>query len=197
MLYRARAGGPQDPPDFVPLARMPATLVRAVIYIEDLRFYRHHGFDPASIRYAIELNRRLGYRAYGGSTITQQLARTLFLIPSKTYFRKYLELLAAVEMELILSKSRILELYLNQAEWGPGIWGVQDAARTYFGKDVASLAPEQIVRLVTVLPSPLRYTPDTFDSNAILTRRYQAVERYVRRIMPSPPGLTSRIERVN
>jgi monofunctional glycosyltransferase len=196
MLYRGQAGGRPSSPDFVPLARMPAPLVRAVIYIEDLRFYRHHGFDPRSIRFALELNRRLGYRAYGGSTITQQLARTLFLVPSKTYARKYFELLAAVEMELILPKNRILELYLNFAEWGPGIWGAQSAARTYFGRDVAALSPEQIVRLVTIMPSPLRYTPDTFDSNEILVRRYQSVERYVRRTMTTPPGLTSELKRI-
>lgn len=195
MLYRSATGGPQMPPDFMPLAQMPAPLVKAVLFVEDHGFYRHHGFDLESIRYAIRLNRRLGYRAYGGSTITQQLARNLFLVPHKTYVRKYLELLAAVEMELFLPKDRILELYLNCAEWGPGTWGIRNAARLHFDRDVAALTPEQVVRLVTVMPSPLRYTPQSFETNEILFRRYRSVERYVRRIIGSPPELTSGLRR--
>jgi monofunctional biosynthetic peptidoglycan transglycosylase len=195
MLYRSATQGPQEPPGFMPLADMPAPLVKAVLFVEDHRFYRHHGFDLESIRYAISLNRRLGYRAYGGSTITQQLARNLFLVPHKTYLRKYLELLAAVEMELILPKDRILELYLNCAEWGPGTWGIRNAARLHFDREVAALTPEQVVRLVTIMPSPLRYTPQTFETNEILLSRYRSVERYVRRIIGSPPGLSSGLRR--
>jgi monofunctional glycosyltransferase len=195
ILYRSATEGPQEPPDFIALQEMPALLVKAALYVEDFHFYEHRGYDLESIRYALELNRRLGYRAYGGSTITQQLARNLFLVPHKTYLRKALELLAAVEMELILPKDRILELYLNCAEWGPGTWGIRNAARRYYGSTVQGLTPEQIVRLVSIMPSPLRYTPTTFESNEILVRRYRAVERFVRRTLDRPPELTSELVR--
>ena len=196
MLYRSLTSGPQTPPDFLPLTEMPAPLVRAIVYIEDFGFYRHHGFDVESIRHAIRLNRRLGYRAYGGSTITQQLARTLFLLPHKTYLRKYFELLAAVEIELIVPKNRILELYLNCIEWGNGTWGVRNAALEQFGAAVAGLSPDEVARLVAIMPSPRRYDAESFESNPILTRRYEAVRRYLQRTAASPPELRSELTRV-
>ena len=108
---------------FVPLSRIPRATRDMVVRLEDFKFYRHHGIDLGAIRDAYLVNKSIGYTLYGGSTIPQQLARNLFLTPRKTYFRKYLEALISVEMDFLLSKNRILELYLNNIEWGKGCSG--------------------------------------------------------------------------
>ena len=160
---------------FVPLDRIPAHIVRTILYIEDFNFFRHHGFSIDSIRFAIKTNKRLGYKAYGGSTITQQLSRTLFLYQKKSYFRKYLELLSALEMEIFLSKERILELYMNYIEWGRNIYGIGKAAEVYYGKTPEMLTGEEVLNLITIMPSPLLYSPGTFRTSRILTLRHRAL----------------------
>jgi monofunctional biosynthetic peptidoglycan transglycosylase len=185
-----------EPHLYLPLRQLPPDLISAVLYIEDYRFYRHWGISIRSIQFALKLNRRLGYLAYGGSTITQQAARTLFLTPRKTYFRKYLEFLAALTMELILTKNRILELYLNYAEWGKGVYGVAEAADHYFDKHPRDLNLEEKLALIAIMPSPLKYDPDNFRTSRILTLRYRALRRFARAVFRIIPVLKSEIREI-
>ncbi len=180
MLYRRVAYGWKiKPPRYLPLTKIPRSIRTMVIRVEDGDFYNHRGILPAAIKNAYRLNQQIGRPVYGGSTITMQTARTLFLIPEKSYLRKYLEIIIALEMELILSKDRILELYLNYAEWGKGIFGIEGAARFHYNKGVQSLTTNQAIRLVTLLSSPIRYTPQTLTKNGILRSRYQyLVQRF-------------------
>jgi monofunctional biosynthetic peptidoglycan transglycosylase len=117
---------------FVPLRQIPRVARNMIIRLEDYRFYSHHGVDLGAIRDAWMINSSIGRTAVGGSTIPMQLARNLFLTPRKTYVRKYMEALIAVEMDLILPKDRILELYLNCIEWGKGVFGIGAASAYYF-----------------------------------------------------------------
>lgn len=180
MLYRRVVYGWEiKAPRYLPLNKIPRYVRNMVIRVEDGEFYNHRGILPAAIKNAYRLNQQIGRPVYGGSTITMQTARTLFLIPEKSYLRKYLEIIIALEMELIVSKDRILELYLNYAEWGKGIFGIEGAARFHYNKGVQSLTTNQAIRLVTLLSSPIRYTPQTLTKNGILRSRYQyLVQRF-------------------
>ncbi|MFO7607766.1 MAG: monofunctional biosynthetic peptidoglycan transglycosylase [Candidatus Krumholzibacteriia bacterium] len=142
---------------WVPLERIPRDLQRAVILAEDGSFPAHHGFDWAAIRAARARNDREQRVKVGGSTITQQLAKNLFLSPARTWVRKGREAVITVAMELLLPKDRILELYLNSIEFGPGVFGVAEAARHHFGVPVERLSREQCCRLAAIIPAPLRY----------------------------------------
>lgn len=130
-------------------------LTRAVIAGEDVRFFRHSGVDFKGIRMAMEKNWKERRLRRGGSTINQQLAKNLFLAPTRNPLRKVHEALIAWEMEFILGERRILEIYLNVIEWGDGIYGVEAASRHYFNVSAASLTPEQAAFLAAILPSPL------------------------------------------
>jgi len=141
----------------VPLSRISPFLVKAVLVAEDDKFWRHEGFDYEAIQKAIEKDLKAKKFRYGGSTITQQLARNLYLSPKKNLFRKLREAVITWRMEKILSKKRILELYLNVAEWGEGIFGVEAASRHYFGKPSYELSPHEAARLAAVLPNPRKY----------------------------------------
>ena len=147
------------------------------VKIEDSTFYEHPGIDPVAIRDAIRVNRQLGYIYYGGSTITQQLARTLFLNPERTYLRKYLEAIVALELDLLLSKRRILELYVNTIEYGKGVYGIEAAARHHFRKSIGKLSLDQYRRLVTIVASPLRYDTTNFGRRRALSWRYEYLLR--------------------
>src|SRR5205807_9685124 len=118
------------------------SLVHAVILAEDDDFYQHHGFDLEQILVAFQRDLSKKRYVYGGSTITQQLARTLFLRPRKSIVRKLKEAVLTVYLEALLSKRRILELYLNVAEWGPGIYGAEAASQYYFWKPASQLNPD-------------------------------------------------------
>ena len=144
-----------------------------IIKVEDGSFYTHHGVVPAALKNAWEINKRVGRPLYGGSTITMQTARTLFLVPEKSYLRKYLEMILAVEMEHILGKDRIFELYLNYAEWGKGVFGIEAASRYHYKAGVRNLSTDEAVRLVTLLSSPIKYSPNTFQRSGILRSRYE------------------------
>ena len=113
----------------------------------------------------------------GGSTITQQLARTLFLNPERTYLRKYLEAIVALELDLLLSKRRILELYVNTIEYGKGVYGIGAAARHHFRKSIGKLSLDQYRRLVTIVASPLRYDTTNFGRRRALSWRYEYLLR--------------------
>lgn len=134
-------------------------LKHAVLVAEDDGFYRHKGVDWESTRKALETDWKEKRFAKGGSTITQQLARNLYLSPSKNPLRKIKELLIARQLEKVLGKRRIFEIYLNVAEWGKGIYGAEAAALAYFGKSAADLDPAEAAALAAALPSPRRYSP--------------------------------------
>jgi len=142
---------------WVPYERISEHLKRAVIAAEDARFLDHEGFDWEAIQQAMQKNERRGKVVAGASTISQQLAKNLFLSGERSWLRKGEEAAITWMMERTLSKRRILELYLNVAEWGEGVFGVEAAARHHFGVPAAALGPEQAVWLAAILPSPRRY----------------------------------------
>ncbi len=143
---------------WVPYEQISEHLKRAVIAAEDQRFLDHGGFDMEAIREAYERNARRGRIRHGGSTISQQLARNLFLSPRRTYARKGEEAVITMMLEHVLSKRRILEIYLNVIEWGNGIYGAETAAQHYYGEAAADLDPEEAARLAAMIPSPRYYT---------------------------------------
>ncbi|MFA5941299.1 MAG: monofunctional biosynthetic peptidoglycan transglycosylase [Sinimarinibacterium sp.] len=143
--------------DWVPAQRISRHLKRAVVASEDQKFFEHHGFDFEAIEKAAKHNRK-SKRRRGASTISQQTAKNLFLWSGGGYFRKGLEVGFTVLIETLWSKNRILEVYLNVAEFGPGIYGVEAAARQVFGKSAAQLSAAEAARLVAVLPSPRRWS---------------------------------------
>lgn len=142
---------------WVPYERISNHLKRAMVAAEDARFVDHEGFDWEGIQQALAKNQKKGRVVAGGSTITQQLAKNLFLTPSRSYLRKAEEALITVMLEAFLDKRRILELYLNVVEWGSGIFGAEAAARRYFGVPAAQLTPEQAARLAAMAPNPRFY----------------------------------------
>jgi monofunctional biosynthetic peptidoglycan transglycosylase len=132
-------------------------LKRAIIAAEDAKFVDHEGFDWEGIQKAIEKNQKKGKVVAGGSTISQQLAKNLFLSPAKTPWRKAEEALITLMLEAIWSKQRILEVYLNVIEWGNGVFGAEAAARHYYGVAANQLAPEQAAKLAGMVPNPRFY----------------------------------------
>ena len=155
-MAEARARNPKAQLRYawVPLERISPNLRRAMIAAEDGKFVEHSGFDWDGIRSAFEKNERRGRVVAGGSTITQQLAKNLFLSPEKSYVRKAEEAVVTVLLEAMLPKRRILELYLNVIEWGNGVFGAEAAAQRYFGLPASRLSAEQAARLAAMAPSP-------------------------------------------
>jgi monofunctional biosynthetic peptidoglycan transglycosylase len=145
--------------EWVPLSRISPYLQKAVLIAEDDKFWKHEGFDFESIQKAIEKDLQAGRFKFGGSTISQQLARNLYLSPEKSLARKAAEAVLTWKMERTLPKRRILEIYLNVVEWGEGVFGAEAAARHHFGKSARDLSPEEAARLAAVLPNPRRYNP--------------------------------------
>jgi hypothetical protein len=144
-------------PDFIPLPEVPALLVETVLLGEDYGFHGHHGIDLSEMPAAILKNWSRGGAARGASTITQQLAKNLFLSREKRLGRKLQELCLALLLESTLSKPRILEIYLNVIEWGPDLYGLRPAARRYFGREPRDLTPKQMAFLVALIPGPRKY----------------------------------------
>ncbi len=144
---------------WVPLGRISPTLIKAVLIAEDDKFWSHEGFDYEAMKKALEKDVKAGKFKLGGSTISQQLARNLFLSPEKSLLRKVREAVITWRMERVLPKKRILELYLNVVEWGEGIYGIEAASRHYYGKPSSALTPEESARLAAVLPNPRKYRP--------------------------------------
>jgi monofunctional biosynthetic peptidoglycan transglycosylase len=144
---------------WVPLSKISPYLSKSVLIAEDDKFWSHEGFDYEAIQKAIEKDIKMKKFKFGGSTISQQLARNLYLSPEKNLLRKIREAIITWRMEKVLSKRRILELYLNVVEWGNGIFGVEAASRHYYGKTSSELTPQEAARLATVLPNPRRYNP--------------------------------------
>ena len=163
--------------DWVPLSAVASAVPRAVIGAEDARFCAHNGFDFEAIEAAAVRNAKAAARGsskrYGGSTISQQTAKNAFLWPGRSYLRKGLEAYFTVLIELIWGKPRIMEVYLNIAEMGPGIYGVEAAAQYYFNNSAAELSPAEAARLAAILPQPIK-------RDAGKPGRF--VKRYARRI---------------
>ena len=144
---------------WVPFPKISPYLVKAVLIAEDDKFWKHEGFDYEAIQKALEKDLKAKKFKFGGSTITQQLARNLYLSPEKSVIRKISEAIITWRMEKILSKKRILEVYLNVVEWGEGIFGAEAASRHYYQKPSSELTPEEAARLASVLPNPRKYNP--------------------------------------
>ncbi len=145
---------------WVPYSAISPYLVKAVLIGEDDKFWQHEGFDYEAIQKALEKDIKAKKFKLGGSTITQQLAKNLYLTPSKNPLRKIREAIITWRMERTLTKKRILEIYLNVAEWGDrGIFGIEAAARSYYGKSASALGPEEAARLAAILPNPRKFNP--------------------------------------
>jgi monofunctional biosynthetic peptidoglycan transglycosylase len=173
MIYRGvTVHQASKPIRFVSLRQVPRVARNMVVRLEDYRFYSHHGVDLGAIRDAWMINSSIGRTAVGGSTIPMQLARNLFLTPRKTYLRKYMEALIALEMSLVLPKDRILELYLNVIEWGKGVFGIGAASAYYFKTGVGGLGLDELRRLATIITNPLRYDVRSFSKSAQMSLRY-------------------------
>lgn len=142
---------------WVPYEQISVHLKRAVVAAEDDSFVDHEGFDWEGIERALEKNEKKGRAVAGGSTISQQLAKNLFLSPSRSYLRKAQEAVITVMIEQLWSKRRILEVYLNVVEWGEGVFGAEAAARRYYGIPASRLGPTEAARLAVMLPNPRRY----------------------------------------
>jgi monofunctional biosynthetic peptidoglycan transglycosylase len=162
---------------WVPYGNISVHLKRAVITSEDARFSEHEGVDWDAIEKAYKENVKRGRPAKGGSTITQQLAKNLFLSPERSYLRKGQELVITYMIEALWDKRRILEVYLNVVEWGEGIFGAEAAARYYYGVAAAQLGPEQSARLAAYLPNPKRY--GRVRSGPYIERRTAHIARYM------------------
>ncbi|HNZ65439.1 MAG TPA: monofunctional biosynthetic peptidoglycan transglycosylase [Smithella sp.] len=145
---------------WVPLTRISPYAMKAVIIAEDDKFWSHEGFDFDAMQKALEKDIAKKKFKVGGSTISQQLAKNLYLSPSKSPIRKLKEAILTWRMERNLSKKRIMELYLNVAEWGDGIFGIEAAARKHYGKSAAALGPHEAAVLASVLPNPIKYKPN-------------------------------------
>jgi monofunctional biosynthetic peptidoglycan transglycosylase len=165
---------------WVPLDDISPTLVRAVIAAEDARFCEHKGFDIGAIEKAIEANAR-GRPLRGGSTISQQTAKNVFLWPQRDWVRKGFEAYFTVLIEFMWGKPRIMEVYLNSVEWGPGVYGAEAAARRNFGVSAERLTPTQAARLAAILPSPLKWR--AAKPGRYVARRSGAVNRNARAVL--------------
>ena len=157
--------------EFVPLSQISPDLQHAVIAAEDARFYQHHGFDWHAIEIAAEDDME-GGRLRGGSTITQQLVKNLFLSTERSLARKAVEFTLVPVVEAILTKQRILELYLNVIEWGPGIYGAEAASEYYYHVHASGVSREQAARLAAIIPAPLKRKPGYMnDYSAVILDR--------------------------
>jgi monofunctional biosynthetic peptidoglycan transglycosylase len=160
---------------WAPLGRIAADLQHAVISAEDGRFFQHHGIDWKEVQKVVDQDVEDGRLGRGGSTITQQLVKNLFFTTSRSVLRKGVEFTLAPLAEWVLPKKRILELYLNVIEWGPGVYGAEAAARSWYGLAAARVNRDQAARLAAVIPSPLRRKPARMNaySEEILRRMQQ------------------------
>jgi len=157
MLVRALQGEPIEY-QWVPLRAIAPSVLRAVVAAEDTRFMQHAGFDWVEVEAAVKANQR-GRRLRGASTISMQCARTLFLWPGRSFLRKGVEAYLTLLLEVLWSKQRILEVYVNTVEWGRGVYGCEAAAHAYFDTACANLNVQQAASLAAILPSPRHWSP--------------------------------------
>jgi len=167
-------------------AAIAPALRRAVLAAEDARFYSHRGFDFVEIEAALDRKAR-GGRLRGASTITQQVAKNLFLWEGRSFVRKGLEAWCTVALEVVVPKDRILDLYLNLAEWGDGTFGAEAASRRWFGTTAKGLTADQAARLAAVLPAPRRWTP----TGPVASRRAAFIRARMGSVAAFAPGATA------
>lgn len=161
---------------FVPLNQISPDFQHAVIAAEDARFYQHHGFDWRAIQLAAQEDLEEGARMRGGSTLTQQLVKNMFFGTNRSIFRKGAEATLVPVAEVALGKQRILELYMNLVEWGPGVYGAEAACRYHYRMPARRIGREQSARLAAILPSPLRRRPERMNNySAVIQRRMSQV----------------------
>ncbi len=161
----------------VNIARIPRHLVRAVVVAEDSRFYEHQGFDQEALLEAMEFNISKGKIVYGASTISQQTIKNYLLTSDRTPLRKLHEVILTYIMEQKISKRRIMEIYLNVAEFGRGIYGVEAAARHYWGKSVDELSMDEAIDLAATLPGPVKHNPET--RSRFFVRHRETIRRHI------------------
>ncbi len=182
---------------WTPIQEIPEHLKLALIASEDQRFYTHWGLDLEAIKKAMEEQEK-GQRVRGASTISQQVAKNLFLVPAKSYLRKGVEAALTVLIELFWTKDRILEMYFNIAEFGPGMYGISTATDFYYHKKPAELTPKEAARMITVLPSPHRIEP--VPASAYVKKRSRWILRNMQQIsgvayLPKPkPAQTDSVQ---
>ncbi|MFZ5876459.1 MAG: monofunctional biosynthetic peptidoglycan transglycosylase [Nitrospirota bacterium] len=194
--YRNREGrAPKPQQTWVPLKRISPNLVDAVLLAEDAAFYQHDGVDYHELWESMKINWKDRKMRRGGSTITQQLAKNLYLSPERTVTRKARELLIARRLERDLGKRRILEIYLNVVEWGRNVYGAEEAARRYYGVRARDLTPAQGATLAGMLINPIKYTPDA-PSSRLSRRKRIILERMAKygKITPQEYRLAMGIE---
>jgi monofunctional biosynthetic peptidoglycan transglycosylase len=160
---------------YAPLSQVSRDLPHAVVAAEDTRFFEHSGIDWIELQTIVETSFERGRLGRGGSTITQQLVKNLYFTTYRSAVRKVLEIPMALIAELILSKKRILELYLNVIEWGPGIFGVEAASQYHYGKPASAITREEASRLAACIPAPLERKPQAMDHYSLLIRRRMRV----------------------
>ena len=170
---------------WVPYARISQSLKRAVLVAEDDAFWQHEGIDLEQLKISIQRDIEGGRAVRGGSTITQQLAKNLYLSPSRDPLRKLRELIIARRLEAALSKARIFEIYLNVIEWGEGVWGAEAAARTYFRTSAAGVGPDQAALMAGAIINPRLYSPAR--PNARLLRRQRIIRSRMGGYAPPTP----------
>ena len=185
----SRGKEPRHVQRWVPYNRISSHLKRAVLVAEDAKFWQHDGIDFEQMKESMEVNIERGEFARGASTITQQLAKNLYLTPAKTPVRKLREILIARRLEGELSKQRILEIYLNVIEWGDGIYGAEAAARTYFRTSAAALGPQESALLAAAIVNPRVLDPG--QPSARLRRRQQMIARRMGAATPPPVVATA------
>jgi monofunctional biosynthetic peptidoglycan transglycosylase len=171
---------------FVPFKNLPDAVPTMYLRLEDKTFYQHHGIEPAAIVYAYSQNKRWGRVVMGGSTITQQLVRSMFLSPEKNYLRKYVEAIGAVTFDAVLDKKRIFELYLNYIEWGKGVYGLGAAAQYYYKKPGDKLSYDEYARLAAVIINPINYDVNNFYNQPAMAARYY--------VLTAPPESVTEVE---
>jgi monofunctional biosynthetic peptidoglycan transglycosylase len=188
-LREAESAGkkPRRVQTWVSYERISSNLKRAVLVTEDAAFFQHEGIDFDELEKSFELNWKKGQFLRGGSTITQQLAKNLYLSPSKNPVRKFREFLIARRLEAELSKRRIFELYLNVIEWGDGLYGAEAAARQYFGVPASALGPEQAAMLASMIFNPRKYNPAR--PTPFLQKRQQLILMRMGAVAPPPADL--------
>lgn len=167
---------PRQRHSWIAMDSLPAHVPRAVLAAEDSRFYTHRGFDFTELRAARAQAEQRGGARRGASTITQQLVKNLFLTTHRSHVRKAIEISLTPFAEIILGKDRILELYLNAAEWGPGVYGIEEAARFHYGVSATRLSRDQALRLAAILPAPSTRDPRRMGTYAaIINQRMRAM----------------------
>src|SRR3954463_12514980 len=189
----ARAAGrePRRVQQWIPYGRISPNLKRAVLVAEDAGFWGHEGIDVVEIRKSLETDWEKGTFLRGASTITQQLAKNLYLSPSRNPFRKLRELIITRRLEHELSKTRIFELYLNEIEWGDGIYGAEAAAHTYFGTSASALGPDQAALMAGAIVNPRLL--NVLHPNARLRNRQRIIRARMGNITP-PPVITAPVD---